>query len=79
MKPIRIGRWHIEIFQRALHATRVPKTNPACTYCNGTGGHGYITDGGDGDWEDCQCHGLIAWRIPLWPRTSRQRAERIPF
>lgn len=79
MKPIRLGRWQIELHQRAIHITREPRPNPKCAYCHGTGGHGFLTESGDGDWEYCHCFDFLAWRLPLWRRNARQLAERTPF
>ena len=72
------GRWQIELHQRALHLTRHPKADPNCPACKGAGGHGYVTDDGDADWEDCHCPSwLRTWRLPLWPGTNTP--ERHPF
>jgi hypothetical protein len=72
------GRWQLELYQRAIHLTRQPKSDPDCSSCKGTGGHGYITDGDCGDWEDCHClNQLRTWRLPLWP--GRTTTEEYPF
>lgn len=76
MKPIRIGRWHIEIYRGGIETTREP--HPNCPDCWGRGGHGWMTQGGDADWEDCHCIGqLRTWRLPLWP--SRRHPAEEPF
>ncbi|MFE3326834.1 hypothetical protein [Streptomyces sp. NPDC059176] len=73
---IRIRRWWIEIYRRALHITRDPKPDPTCAACRGTGRYEFLTPGGDGDWEDCNCvDQLRAWRLPFGPR----RTEEYPF
>ncbi|MEU0659568.1 hypothetical protein [Streptomyces lavendulocolor] len=80
MRFIRLGRWSFELHRRALHATREPRPDPKCTDCLGRGGHGWITPFGDADWEDCHCvSSLVAFRIPLWPRSRRQYLESEPF
>ena len=72
------GRWQIGLHQRALHLTRHPKADPNCPACKGAGGHGYVTPGGYGDWDDCHCLSwLRTWRLPLWPGTKT--LERHPF
>jgi hypothetical protein len=74
-----IGRWQIELHQRALYLTRQPKADPNCGACSGRGGHGWITADGGGDWEDCHCLSwLRTWRLPLWPRRNT-RTEEYPF
>lgn len=75
-----IGRWQIELHQRAVYLTRQPKADPNCPSCHGHGGHGYVTEGGDADWDACHClDWLRTIRIPLAPRTKRQHAEEYPF
>lgn len=66
------GRWQLELHQRAIYLTRQPKADPNCTACRGQGGHGWITEFGSADWEDCHCLQQIrTWRLPMWPRTAR--------
>ncbi|MER5312738.1 hypothetical protein ABT034_33755 [Streptomyces sp. NPDC002773] len=73
-----LGRWQIELHQRALYLTRLPAADPDCVSCGGLGGHGYITQLGDGDWADCHCvTGPHAWSLRLWPR--RNPAKEYPF
>lgn len=74
-----VGRWQIELHQRALYLTRQPKADPNCTACSGHGGHGITTEDGSGDWEDCHCLSwLRTWRLPLAPRRGT-RTEEYPF
>ncbi|MER5875529.1 hypothetical protein ABT119_06310 [Streptomyces sp. NPDC001910] len=74
-----IGRWQLELHQRAIHLTRTPKADPNCGACNGQGGHGWTTASGDPDWEDCHClDQLHTWRIPLWRRPEHAYADE-PF
>ncbi|MER5461615.1 hypothetical protein ABT010_13195 [Streptomyces sp. NPDC002668] len=74
-----IGRWQVELHQRAIHLTRQPKADPNCNACSGRGGHGLTTEDGLGDWEDCHCLSwLRTWRLPLWPRRTNTREE-YPF
>ncbi|MEV8403571.1 hypothetical protein [Streptomyces niveus] len=74
--PIRIGRWHIEYHQRAIHIVREPAPN--CPDCNGTGG-GWIGTSQHADWDECAClDDVRTWRLPLWLRATRQYTEE-PF
>lgn len=67
-----IGRWQLELHQRAIYLTRQPKADPKCAYCLGHGGHGWVTEFDNVDWEDCTCVEQIrTWRLPLWPRSNR--------
>lgn len=79
MKPIRIGRWTFEVYQRAIHVTRGPDLQ--CPDCSG---HGGIETGGqyvlDYHWSPefdlCGCWDPAPLvRLQLWPR----RTERVPF
>ncbi|MGW2048645.1 hypothetical protein ACWCPF_26190 [Streptomyces sp. NPDC001858] len=73
-----VGRWQIELHQRAVHLTRQPKADPACGACYGRGGHGWFTASGNADWEDCHCvNQLRTWSLRLWPR--RDTAKEYPF
>ncbi|MEV0779235.1 hypothetical protein [Streptomyces sp. NPDC050428] len=73
---IRIGRWHIEYHQLAIHLTREP--DPHCPNCGGTGG-GWMSHRLGADWDECPCLDAIrTWRLPLWPRAHRQYTEE-PF
>lgn len=75
MKPISIGRWDIDVFQRALHLTREPK--PDCPDCASSGG-GWMPHHLGAGWEDCHCVDQIrVWRLPLWFR--RTTTEEYPF
>lgn len=66
--PISIGRWTVDIFQRALHLTREP--DPNCPDCVGSRG-GFAPLGRDADWIECRClDQLRTWRMPLWPRRT---------
>lgn len=68
---IRIGRWHLEWHQRAIHITRLP--DPDCPDCGGTGG-GWAAAAGrfTTDWDECHClDQLHTWRLPLGPRGRR--------
>ncbi|GAA1065282.1 hypothetical protein [Streptomyces asiaticus] len=74
----RIGRWQIELHQRAIYIQRQPKPN--CTHCKGTGelqyGPGIGPDGEDPDIAPCRCwNPYRSLRIPLGPRP----VERYPF
>lgn len=72
-----IGLWQIEIYHRAIHATRQP--DPKCRLCDGTGGGWEPTHFGP-DWDPCRCIDAIRHhRIPLWPRSRRQYLESEPF
>ena len=74
-----IGRWQIEYEQRAIHLTRQPKPDPNCRACHGDGGHGWVTEDDNTDWEDCHCLSwLRTWSLRLWPRRN-DHAERYPF
>jgi len=66
--PIRIGRWTLDIFQRAIHLTREPALN--CPKCAGTRG-GWMPHHLDADWIECRClDQLRTWRMPLWSRPA---------
>lgn len=73
--PIRLGRWEIDIYQRAIHITRGPE--PYCPTCAGQGGievyqHHYE----EPDTVLCDCWDPTpVVRLPLWFR----RAQRYPF
>ncbi|MFH8410700.1 hypothetical protein ACH4FX_38905 [Streptomyces sp. NPDC018019] len=74
-RTIRIGRWEIELYQRALHLFRGP--DPHCTRCGGTGG-GWVPTGHGPDWDGCAClDDIRTWRLPLWRRTRGD--EEAPF
>lgn len=74
--PIRIGRWHIEIYRRGIEIIREP--HPDCPDCRGRGGQVLIAHDGHADWDDCHCTGqLRTWRLPLWRRPATD--ERYPF
>lgn len=76
MTPMRIGRWHIEWHQRAIHITREP--DPNCPNCNGSRG-GWIGTNTHADWDECQClDQLRTWRIPLWRRPNHWHIQE-PF
>lgn len=65
---IRIGRWWLELYQRAIHITRLP--DPKCSDCGGTGG-GWMPTGFGADWDECACLDQIhTWRLPLWRRAE---------
>lgn len=73
--PIRLGRWEIDIYQRAIHITREP--NPHCPDCAGEKG-GWITYSVGADWDECRClDQLHTWRLPIW--TRRPYAMQEPF
>lgn len=73
--PIRLGRWEIDLYQRAIHITREP--DPDCPDCAGEKG-GWIAYRGDAEWDECQClDQLRTWRFPLWARRSYPAGE--PF
>ena len=79
MKPIRIGRWHIELYQRAIHVQQIP--DPECPACDGEGGW---WDGGYGcespEPVTCSCtERLRHLRIPLWRRTQADYTAEAPF
>ena len=77
-RSITIGRWTADLHQRAIHITREPKAKSNCGSCAGQGGHGWITPGGDADWEDCHCVSqLRTWRLPLLTRSTA--TEEHPF
>lgn len=70
-----IGRWQLELHQRAIHLTRTP--DPKCPACRGTLGGWPLGD--PADWTDCACiDQLRTWRLPLWPRRTTTSKE-IPF
>lgn len=72
---IRLGRWEMDIYQRAIHITREP--DPHCLECSGEKG-GWIAYGGDVDWDECAClDQLRTWRLPLWARRPYPMQE--PF
>lgn len=74
--PIRLGRWEIDIYQRAIHITREP--DPNCPDCAGHRGHGWITSSGNADWDECRClDDVRTWRLPLWIRRPYPAEE--PF
>ena len=79
MSPtLHIGRWTAELYQRAVHVVAEPRPRQNCPDCLGAGGHGWITEHGDADWEDCHClSSLRTWRLPLWP--GRRLTETEPF
>lgn len=74
--PIRLGRWEIDIYQRAIHITREP--DPDCPDCAGHRCHGWTAPGGDADWDECRClDDVRTWRLPFWAR--RPYPEEAPF
>ncbi|WP_458089340.1 hypothetical protein [Streptomyces malaysiensis] len=74
--PIRIGRWQIELHQRAIYITREP--DPNCPDCRGSQGAWQAHDCG-GDWDECPClDQLRTWRLPLWRRRPSYYSE-APF
>lgn len=83
MNTITIGRWQIELHQRAIHIQKL--ADPKCSRCEGSGaietGSGeYLLDHHWApDIEPCHCWDPGAGtRIPLWPRRAAH-AERYPF
>lgn len=74
--PIRIGRWQLELHQRAIHITREP--DPNCPHCRGSQG-GWQRNGHGADWGECPClDQLRTWRLPLWRRNTSYYTE-APF
>lgn len=76
--PIRIGRWQLELHQRAIYIQK--QADPNCLDCKGTGelqfGPGIGPDGEEPDVEPCHCWDPFhSTRIPLGPRP----VERYPF
>ncbi|WP_392750626.1 hypothetical protein [Streptomyces sp. LN590] len=76
MKPIRIGRWQIELYQRAIYIQRQPDLK--CLKCKGEGaietGGGYVLDHTwEADVEPCTCWDPFrSLRIPVSLRSHRQ-------
>lgn len=79
MKPIRIGRWTVEVYQRAIHIQQVP--NPNCRDCGGEGG--WWDGGWDGESPEpvpCACTARLRhYRLPLWRRPSFDYSTEAPF
>ncbi|MGK3107913.1 MULTISPECIES: hypothetical protein [Streptomyces] len=72
----RIGRWEIELHQRAIYITREP--DPDCTNCTGSRG-GWQPQSTGADWGECHClDQLRTWRLPLWRRNPSYYPE-APF
>lgn len=71
---IRIGRWELSSYRRAIHLTRGPE--PCCPTCAGHGGvEVYVTpDIAETELCDCWDPTPVA-RIPLW----FHRSEAVPF
>ncbi|WP_100577198.1 hypothetical protein [Streptomyces sp. CB01201] len=72
---LRIGRWTVGLYQRAVNVTREP--DPNCPDCSGSRG-GWIAYGSDAGWDECAClDQLRTFRLPLWPRARHTETE--PF
>ncbi|MFD8919405.1 hypothetical protein ACFV0Y_16500 [Streptomyces sp. NPDC059569] len=73
--PIRIRRWQVELYQRAIHVTREP--DPNCPDCGGMCG-GWSGNAQRASWDECHClDDIRTWRLPIWRR--RHEFEPEPF
>jgi hypothetical protein len=74
VQPIRIRRWTVEIYRRAIHITHL--ADPKCSRCHGNGAVTENTGALGPEYDLCDCWDPrpIA-RIPLWTR----RTEKAPF
>ncbi len=83
-RKLAIGRWTVELYQRAIYAHRGP--NPECLTCFGLGGievGGTVGEDGevtiDPETELCPCWNPDGYRIPLWRRRPVDYATEAPF
>lgn len=79
MKPIRIGRWTVEVYGHAIYIQK--QADPNCTTCHGSGeiqcGPGVGPDGEEPDIHPCTCWDPYrSLRIPFWRRPA---ADGWPF
>jgi hypothetical protein len=75
--PITIGRWRIELYQRAIYIQQ--QANPRCAACEGSG----AIETGSGEYlldhhwapetEPCDCWDpYSSLRIPLWRKPAQE-------